>query len=205
LAATDGDAPSMKALAIAHSEAGDEETAAYWFERATTAQPVGVTWPALLAMGETVADSDVDAADECFRRAAHQDSVRGAWLYGRRAVQRDPVEGLYYLAMAAGAGPEHPESLAAHRLIQQLQAGWGTRRTREYVARATERMRTEVYGDAPSRRGPTAVVAVLIVAFAVATVVVYVVVNAYVAAVFALLALAGGIAVRRWFVRTRGG
>ena len=133
----------MKALAIAYSEIGDEKTAGFWFEaaRSPTSKFLPVALKTLLQMGQEIDGTDSDAADECFRRAALRGDAHGAWLYGSRVVNRDPLEGLYYLGLAGGAGHSSPDAVNAEALIRQLYKTWGRRNSRRLRKAAIGRWR----------------------------------------------------------------
>lgn len=149
LAATEGDTESMRSLGLAYATIGRPDEARLWLDRSWNqgrhARPVPLSGAQLVEMGRAVDNTDPYAADECFRRSLYGDSVCGAYLYGSRIVDRDPVEGLFYLACAAGAEDvSDPEVSACARdadaLVKALRKKWGPRRYRKYARQASAKM-----------------------------------------------------------------
>lgn len=135
-----GDAESSKALAIAYSDIGDEERASHFFD-AISRRIYGrfeIEPASLMQLGEEAEQTDSDAAEECFRAAASMGEARGAWLYGSRVVSRDPLEGLAYLALAAGS--DSPEAALADNLINRLRESWGPEIARARMTEALARL-----------------------------------------------------------------
>ena len=149
LAAIEGDTESMRCLGLACATIGRHDEARFWLDSSWNqgrhAEPVPLAGEALLETGLAVDATDPDAADECFRRSLYGDSVCGAYLYGSRVVDRDPVEGLFYLACAAGAEDVSDPKVAAcardaDTLVQALRKKWGPRKYRKYARLATAKM-----------------------------------------------------------------
>jgi hypothetical protein len=149
LAATEGDTESMRSLGLSYAAIGRHDAARFWldssWDQGRHAPPVPLSGARLVELGQAVDDTDSLAADECFRRSLYGDSVCGAYLYGSRVVDRDPVEGLFYLACAAGAEDvSDPQASACARdadaLVQALRKKWGPRRYRKYARQATAKM-----------------------------------------------------------------
>jgi hypothetical protein len=149
LAATEGDTGSMRALGLAHAAMDNRDEARFWldcsWEQGKRTAPVSLSGEALVEMGRAVDGTDSYAADECFRRSLYGDSVCGAYLYGSRVVDRDPVEALFYLACAAGAEDiSDPDTRACARdadaLVKALHKKWGRRRFKKYMQQALVKM-----------------------------------------------------------------
>jgi TPR repeat protein len=96
-----------------------------------------VTGDQLVTYGLGVKRQDLDASDECLRRAAATGYAEGAYFYGLRVVETDLTEGVHLLLEAATAHAG-VSSYAAAKLTE-LRRELGARRYWTTYAKAARR------------------------------------------------------------------
>jgi hypothetical protein len=142
LAAADGDHAALHANAVLLAGRDHDEEAEEWFElareaRAGTMQRLVVRADQLVTYGLGVKRQDLDASDECLRRAAAAGYAEGAYFYGLRVVESDLTEGIHLLLEAATAHAEISPYAAAK--LDELRQGLGARRYWALYAKAARR------------------------------------------------------------------
>jgi TPR repeat protein len=142
LAATDGDHAALHANAVLLAGRDRDEEAAAWFElageaRSGTMARLAVTAAELVTYGLGVRRQDLDASDECLRRAAATGYAEGAYFYGLRILETDLTEGIHLLLEAATAHAEVSSHAAAK--LGELRRQLGARRYWAAYAKAARR------------------------------------------------------------------